>query len=46
MQTALTALKEQGKLDEDPAVVAPFSERQRLVKKPLFDELDRKYAAE
>ncbi|WP_244850864.1 oxaloacetate decarboxylase [Caballeronia sp. SL2Y3] len=46
MQTALTALKQEGKLDEDPAVVAPFSERQRLVKKPLFDELDRKYAAE
>jgi len=46
MQTALGALKSQGRLDEDPAVVAPFAERQRLVNKPLFDELDRKYAAD
>jgi 2-methylisocitrate lyase-like PEP mutase family enzyme len=46
MQTALSSLKAQGRLDEDPAVVAPFSERQRLVNKPFFDELDRKYAAD
>jgi 2-methylisocitrate lyase-like PEP mutase family enzyme len=46
MQTALGALKSQGRLDEDPSIVAPFSERQRLVNKPLFDELDRKYAAD
>jgi 2-methylisocitrate lyase-like PEP mutase family enzyme len=46
MQTALGALKSQGRLDEDPAVVAPFAERQRLVNKPFFDELDRKYAAD
>jgi 2-methylisocitrate lyase-like PEP mutase family enzyme len=46
MQTALSGLKAQGRLDEDPAIVAPFSERQRLVNKPFFDDLDRKYAAE
>jgi 2-methylisocitrate lyase-like PEP mutase family enzyme len=45
MQTALTSLKAQGRLVEDPAVVAPFNERQRLVDKPLFDALDRRYAA-
>ncbi|KND61730.1 Methylisocitrate lyase [Candidatus Burkholderia verschuerenii] len=46
MQTALSGLKQQGRLDEDPAIVAPFAERQRLVNKPFFDELDRKYAAD
>lgn len=46
MQTALSALKSQGRLDEDPNVVAPFSERQRLVDKPFYDDLDRKYAAD
>jgi 2-methylisocitrate lyase-like PEP mutase family enzyme len=46
MQTALSALKEQGRLDENPEVVAPFAERQRLVNKPFFDELDRQYAAD
>jgi 2-methylisocitrate lyase-like PEP mutase family enzyme len=46
MQTALSALREQGRLDENPDVVAPFAERQRLVNKPFFDELDRKYAAD
>jgi 2-methylisocitrate lyase-like PEP mutase family enzyme len=46
MQTALAGLKQQGRLDEDPAIVAPFAERQRLVDKPFYDELDRKYAAD
>ncbi|MFM0205397.1 carboxyvinyl-carboxyphosphonate phosphorylmutase, partial [Paraburkholderia fungorum] len=32
-------------LDEDASLVAPFSERQRLVNKPLYDQLDRDYAA-
>jgi 2-methylisocitrate lyase-like PEP mutase family enzyme len=45
MQTALTSLKAEGRLDEDPAVVAPFNERQRLVNKSLFDELDQRYAS-
>lgn len=31
-------------LAENPALVATFAERQALVQKPLFDELDRRYA--
>jgi 2-methylisocitrate lyase-like PEP mutase family enzyme len=45
MQKALTMLKRNGRLDEDPAVVAPFMERQRLVSKSLYDELEKKYAS-
>jgi hypothetical protein len=38
------ALKQsEGRLDEDPAIVAPFGERQRLVNKPIYDELDARY---
>jgi 2-methylisocitrate lyase-like PEP mutase family enzyme len=44
MQTALRQLKEQGQLDES-GPVATFSERQRLVRKPLFDELEQRYAS-
>ncbi|MDH6166341.1 2-methylisocitrate lyase-like PEP mutase family enzyme [Variovorax boronicumulans] len=44
MQRALTVLRDTRRLDEDPALVAPFAERQRLVGKPLLDELERKYA--
>ncbi|MBO1114635.1 isocitrate lyase/PEP mutase family protein [Bordetella petrii] len=44
MQKALSALKRDGKLDEDPALLAPFNERQRLVNKPLYDELEQRYA--
>jgi hypothetical protein len=32
-------------VDEDASIVAPFSERQRLVRKDLHDNLDRDYAA-
>ncbi|MEO6928204.1 MAG: isocitrate lyase/PEP mutase family protein [Casimicrobiaceae bacterium] len=45
MQRALGMLKAQGRLDEDPAIVAPFAERQRLVDKPLYDALEKKYAS-
>ncbi|MEO8847191.1 MAG: oxaloacetate decarboxylase [Casimicrobiaceae bacterium] len=45
MQRALGTLKAQGRLDEDPAIVAPFAERQRLVDKPLYDALEQKYAS-
>jgi 2-methylisocitrate lyase-like PEP mutase family enzyme len=45
MQQALGTLRENGRLDEDPALVVPFSERQRLVNKPLYDQLDKQYAA-
>jgi len=44
MQRALGTLATHGRLDEDPALVVPFSERQRLVDKPLYDRLDRLYA--
>lgn len=44
MQRALRSLKENGRLNEDAELVAPFAERQRLVDKPLFDRLERKYA--
>ena len=43
MQAALKQLKTSGRMDESSAMVASFAERQRLVKKPLFDELDDKY---
>jgi 2-methylisocitrate lyase-like PEP mutase family enzyme len=45
MQKALAVLREEGKIDEDPALLVPFAERQRLVDKPLYDRLDKKYAA-
>lgn len=44
MQQALTVLRDTHRLDEDPALVTPFSERQRLVNKPYFDQLEKKYA--
>jgi 2-methylisocitrate lyase-like PEP mutase family enzyme len=44
MQRALTTLREQRYLDEDPSLVAPFQERQRLVGKPLIDALEKRYA--
>lgn len=45
MQRALGALSRDGILQEDPQLVAPFAERQRLVNKPLYDELDARYDA-
>jgi len=44
MQKALGVLKSQRRLDEDPALVAPFAERQRLVGKPAWDALENRYA--
>jgi 2-methylisocitrate lyase-like PEP mutase family enzyme len=44
MQAALKQLKTAGRMDESSAMVASFAERQRLVKKTLFDELEGKYA--
>jgi len=43
MQKALTVLRDHRRLDEDPALVAPFAERQRLVGKPDWDALERLY---
>lgn len=44
MQAALKQLKRSGRMDEGSGLIASFAERQRLVKKPLFDELGKKYA--
>ena len=43
MQKALTVLRDTKRIDEDPALVAPFVERQRLVKKSEWDALELKY---
>ena len=45
MQRALGALSRDGILQEDPQLVTPFAERQRLVNKPFYDELDARYGA-
>lgn len=44
MQTALTALRDRGALDEAAGLTATFAERQRLVDKPRFDALSSGYA--
>jgi len=44
MQRALTVLRDTQRLDEDAGLVAPFTERQRLVGKPGLDALERRYA--
>ena len=43
MQKALTVLRDHQRINEDPALVAPFAERQRLVRKPEWDALETKY---
>lgn len=43
MQAALSQLKTEGKMGEE-GPVASFSERQRLVGKPEFDALEKRYA--
>lgn len=45
MQGALGQLKQDGRLDES-GPVASFKERQRLVNKPFFDELEKRYATD
>ncbi|MBL7090062.1 isocitrate lyase/PEP mutase family protein [Acidovorax sp.] len=44
MQKALTVLRDTRRIDEDPTLVAPFAERQRLVRKADWDALEAKYA--
>lgn len=44
MQTALQTLIKTGTMDEQSGLVATFAERQRLVQKPFYDELERRYA--
>ena len=43
MQKALTVLRDTKRVDEDPNLVAPFAERQRLVGKPDWDALEKRY---
>lgn len=43
MQKALTLLCDEKQLLESSGLVAPFAERQRLVGKPEWDELERRY---
>ena len=43
MQKALTVLRDAKRIDEDPSLVAPFAERQRLVGKPVWDALEERY---
>ena len=45
MQKALGTLHQTRRLDEDPALVVSFAERQRLVRKPEMDALEQRYAA-
>ncbi|HTC61562.1 MAG TPA: oxaloacetate decarboxylase [Candidatus Saccharimonadales bacterium] len=46
MQAVLKQLKAAGRADAANEMIASFADRQRLVKKPLFDELERKYSEE
>lgn len=46
MQRVLSALKETGSLAAATDDLAPWAERQRLVGKPEYDELESRYAAE
>jgi len=43
MQAALGVLGATGRMDEDPALLATFTERQRLVGKDAHDAMDRRY---
>lgn len=45
MTNALSRLQDEGILEEDPALVATFAERQALVQMEMFDELDRRYGS-
>jgi 2-methylisocitrate lyase-like PEP mutase family enzyme len=44
MQQALGDLKDNGRVDETNPQVASFEERQRLVKKPFYEQLNNKYS--
>ena len=43
MQRVLQQLKTTQRMDEDPALVTSFAERQRLVGKPGWDDLEQRY---
>lgn len=43
MQKALTVLRDTKEVQEGSGLVTPFAERQRLVGKPVWDALDKRY---
>ncbi|KQP35484.1 oxaloacetate decarboxylase [Pseudorhodoferax sp. Leaf274] len=43
MQNALTVLRDEKQVREDSGLVTPFAERQRLVGKPEWDALEKRY---
>jgi len=43
MQKALTALRDEKEVQESSGLVTPFAERQRLVGKPEWDALEKRY---
>ncbi|MYZ46563.1 isocitrate lyase/PEP mutase family protein [Propylenella binzhouense] len=43
MRTALEHLKSEGQVDETTPGIASFSDRQKVVRKDYFDDLDRRY---
>jgi hypothetical protein len=43
MQRVLQQLKTTQRMDEDPALVTSFADRQRLVGKPGWDDLEQRY---
>jgi 2-methylisocitrate lyase-like PEP mutase family enzyme len=43
MQKVLTVLRDTKRVDEDPHLVTPFAERQRLVGKTEWDKLEKRY---
>jgi len=45
MQKTLTVLRDEKEVQEDPQLVTPFKERQRLVNKPFWDGLEKKYGS-
>ncbi len=44
MQKALTVLRDAKEVQESSGLVTPFAERQRLVGKPEWDELEKRYS--
>ncbi|MFT3816128.1 MAG: isocitrate lyase/phosphoenolpyruvate mutase family protein [Rubrivivax sp.] len=44
MQKALTVLRDEREVQESSGLVTPFAERQRLVGKPEWDALEKRYA--
>ena len=46
MQKALTTLRDAKEVREDSGLVTPFAERQRLVGKPAWDALEKRYGQE